>query len=45
MLLDLAVGEPVEEVRRILCEETETIIYLANVVYRGDFIRLEMDLL
>lgn len=45
MLLDLTVGEPVAEVRRILCDETKTIIYLADVIYRGDYIKLEMDLL
>lgn len=45
MHLNLSVGEPVAEVRRILCDKTGTIIYLADVIYRGDFIKLEMDLL
>ena len=44
-LLDLAVGEPMAEVRRIMCDENDTIIYLADVIYRGDYIRLDMDLL
>lgn len=44
-LLDLAVGEPMAEVRRVMCDENETIIYLADVIYRGDYIRLDMDLL
>lgn len=44
-LLDLPVGEPMAEVRRAICEQGGTIIYLADVVYRGDYIRLNMDLL
>ena len=44
-LLDLPVGEPMAEVRRILCERDGTICYLADVIYRGDYIRLDMDLL
>lgn len=45
MLLDLPVGEPMAEVRRILCDENETVIYLADVIYRGDYVKLEMDFL
>ena len=44
-LLTLEVGDPVAEVRRILCDSDDKIIYLADVTYRGDFIKLEMDLL
>lgn len=44
-LLDLPVGEPMAEVRRIMCERDETIFYLADVIYRGDYVRLDMDLL
>lgn len=44
-LLDLEIGAPIAEVRRILCDREGTIIYLADVIYRGDFIRLDMDLL
>lgn len=44
-LLDLPVGEPMAEVRRIMCERDGTIFYLADVIYRGDYIRLDMDLL
>lgn len=43
--LDLPVGEPMAEVRRVICDQDETIIYLADVIYRGDYIRLDMDLL
>ena len=44
-LLSLAVGDPVVEVRRIICDGQDRIIYLADVTYRSDFVRLEMDLL
>lgn len=43
--LNLSVGDPVADVRRILCDADDKIIYLADVTYRGDFIKLEMDLL
>ena len=45
MLLDLPVGEPMAEVRRVICDENGTVIYVADVIYRGDFIKLDMDLL
>ncbi|NKB26841.1 MAG: GntR family transcriptional regulator [Rhodobacteraceae bacterium] len=44
-LLNLAVGDPVVEVRRVLCDGQDKVIYLADVTYRSDFVRLEMDLL
>lgn len=44
-LLDLDVGEPMAEVRRVMCDPEGTIIYLADVIYRGDYIHLDMDLL
>lgn len=44
-LLDVSVGEPMAEVRRVMCEQDGTIFYLADVIYRGDYIRLDMDLL
>jgi GntR family transcriptional regulator len=44
-LLDLDVGEPMAEVRRVMCDPESTIIYLADVIYRGDYIHLDMDLL
>lgn len=43
-LLDIAVNAPVAEVRRVLCGPGDTVIYLAEVSYRGDYIHLEMDL-
>lgn len=44
-LLGLAVGDPVVEVRRVICDGQDKVIYLADVTYRSDFVRLEMDLL
>ncbi|TEA79754.1 GntR family transcriptional regulator [Allopusillimonas ginsengisoli] len=42
--LDLSINAPVAEVRRIFKDANGVIIYLAEVTYRGDAIRLEMDL-
>lgn len=43
-LLGLTMNAPVAEVRRIFKDAAGTVIYLADVTYRGDAIRLEMDL-
>ncbi len=43
-LIGIPIGDPVAEVRRILYSSDSRIIYLADVTYRGDFIRLDMDL-
>jgi GntR family transcriptional regulator len=43
-LLSIAVNSPVAEVRRVFNGADGTVIYLAEVTYRGDFIRMEMDL-
>jgi len=42
--LKVPVNAPVAEVRRVLCGPDGTVIYMAEVTYRGDYIRLEMDL-
>ena len=42
--LEVPVNSPVADVRRVLCDSDGTIIYLAEATYRGDYIRLEMDL-
>ena len=42
--LELPVSAPVAEVRRIFRDAAGTVLYLADVTYRGDAIRLEMDL-
>ena len=43
-MLEIPVGSPVAEVRRIFKDRQGTVIYLANAIYRGDAIRIEMDL-
>jgi len=43
-LLGVAVGEPMAEVRRILTAPNDTVIYVADVAYRGDYIHLDIDL-
>ncbi|KAJ56286.1 GntR family transcriptional regulator [Actibacterium mucosum KCTC 23349] len=44
-MLNLAIGDPVVEVRRTLCDSNDRVIYLADVSYRSDYVRLEMDLM
>ncbi|MBS0326021.1 MAG: GntR family transcriptional regulator [Proteobacteria bacterium] len=43
-LLKIPVNAPVAEVRRVFNAPDETVIYLAEAVYRGDFIHFDMDL-
>jgi GntR family transcriptional regulator len=43
-MLEIPMGAPVAEVRRIFKDPQGTVMYLANVTYRGDAIRIEMDL-
>ena len=42
--LGIPVNSPVAEVRRTCTDRSGTVIYLGEVTYRGDFVRLEMDL-
>ena len=42
--LELPVNSPVAEVRRVLCGPDGTVIYLGEATYRGDYVRLDMDL-
>ena len=44
-LLNLAVGDPVVDVQRVICDQSSNVIYWADVTYRSDYVRLEMDLL
>ncbi|MGP1614167.1 MAG: GntR family transcriptional regulator [Pollutimonas bauzanensis] len=44
-LLNLSINAPVAEVRRIFKDAQGKIIYLAEVTYRGDSVRVEMDLM
>ncbi len=43
--LNISVSAPVAEVRRVICAPDGTVIYLGELTYRGDYIRVEMDLL
>lgn len=43
--LNIAVSAPVAEVRRVFCAPDGTVIYLGELTYRGDFVRVDMDLL
>lgn len=43
-LLGVPLNTPIGEVRRVMCTPDRTVIYLAEVSYRGDYIHLEMDL-
>ena len=45
VLLGLPVGHPVVEVRRVICDRRDRVLYFADVTYRSDYVRLEMDLL
>lgn len=42
--LDVPVNTPIGEVRRVLNAPDGTVLYLGEAAYRGDYIRLEMDL-
>ncbi|GAP37457.1 GntR family transcriptional regulator [Piscinibacter sakaiensis] len=42
--LGIGVNAPVAEVRRVFTGARRRVIYVGHVVYRGDFIHLEMDL-
>jgi GntR family transcriptional regulator len=44
-LIGIPVNSPVAEVRRVCVGPEGTVIYLGLVTYRGDFVRLEMDLI
>ena len=43
-LLRVPLNSPVAEVRRVFTAPDKTVIYLGEVTYRGDFIRIDMDL-
>ncbi len=44
-VLNVAASAPVAEVRRVFCDPEGTVIYLGELTYRGDFIRVDIDLL
>ncbi|WP_375412111.1 GntR family transcriptional regulator [uncultured Bradyrhizobium sp.] len=43
-LLQIPLNSPVAEVRRVFTTADQTVVYLGEVTYRGDFIRIDMDL-
>lgn len=43
--LNISASAPVAEVRRVFCAPDGTVIYLGELVYRGDYIRVDMNLL
>lgn len=43
-LLELPLGAPVAVVRRAIIDAAGTCLYVADVVYRGDVVKLEIDL-
>jgi GntR family transcriptional regulator len=43
-LLQIPLNSPVAEVRRVFTAADSTVIYLGEVTYRGDFVRIDMDL-
>ena len=43
-LIDVPLNAPVAEVRRVFRDPDDRVIYLGEVVYRGDAIHVEMDL-
>jgi GntR family transcriptional regulator len=43
-LLQVPLNSPVAEVRRVFTAADNTVIYLGEVTYRGDFVRIDMDL-
>ena len=43
-LLQIPLNSPVAEVRRVFTAADNTVIYLGEVSYRGDFVRIDMDL-
>lgn len=43
--LNISVSAPVAEIRRVFCAPDGTVVYLGELTYRADFIRLDMDLL
>ena len=43
--LNISASAPIAEIRRVFCAPDGTVIYLGELTYRGDFLRLDIDLL
>jgi GntR family transcriptional regulator len=42
--LEIPVNTPTAEIRRVLCDPKGRVIYIVDATYRGDYIRLDMNL-
>lgn len=42
--LEIPVNSPVGMLRRVLCDEKGTAIYIGDITYRGDLVKLEMNM-
>jgi GntR family transcriptional regulator len=42
-LLKMPVGSPVGIVRRVICDEAGTVVYVGKAVYRGDIVKFERE--
>jgi len=42
--LEIPVNAPVGMLRRVLCDENGTAIYIGDITYRGDLVKLEMNI-
>jgi len=43
-LLHVPLNSPVAEIRRVITDERDVVIYLAEIRYRGDFVKLDIKL-
>lgn len=43
--LGIEIGSPVAHVRRILSDQSNIIVYVGDVIYRGDYVKLEINLI
>ena len=42
--LEIPVNTPTAEIRRVLCDPKGRVVYIVDATYRGDYIRLDMNL-
>jgi GntR family transcriptional regulator len=43
-LLKITVGSPLAIVRRVICDESDAVIYVGRAVYRGDIVKFEREI-
>ena len=43
-LINISIGDPVAEIRRVLYDENGVAIYQADVIYQGNYVSLDMNL-